>query len=57
MIDLGRFGERRQAITKADQNIWGMQMIAPGILTKGNFVWRANHSDFKKSMLDAPGVD
>ena len=47
-----------KAITKADQNIWGMQMIAPGILTKGNFLFSsgvANHSaDFKKSMLDAP---
>ncbi|MFN8494366.1 MAG: sugar ABC transporter substrate-binding protein [Caldilineaceae bacterium] len=47
-----------KAITKADQNIWGMQMIAPGILTKGNFLFSsggASHSlDFKKSMLDAP---
>lgn len=47
-----------KAITKADQNIWGMQVISPGILTKGNFLFSsggANHSaDFKKSMLDAP---
>lgn len=47
-----------QAITKPDQNIWGMQMISPWILTKGNFLFStggANHSaDVKKSMLDAP---
>ncbi|MCX6049480.1 MAG: sugar ABC transporter substrate-binding protein, partial [Chloroflexi bacterium] len=50
--------EAGKTITKADQNIWGMQMISPGILTKGNFLFSAggaNHSDdFKKSMLDAP---
>jgi len=47
-----------QAITKADQNIWGVQMISPWILTKGNFLFGAdgaNHSaDFQKSMLDTP---
>lgn len=47
-----------KTITKADQNIWGMQMISQGILSKGNFLFSAggaNHSaDFKKSMLDAP---
>lgn len=47
-----------QAITKPDQNIWGMQMISPWILTKGNFLFStggANHSaDVKKSMLDTP---
>lgn len=47
-----------QAITKPDQNIWGMQMISPWILTKGNFLFAsggANHSpDVKTSMLDAP---
>lgn len=47
-----------QAITKADQNIWGMQMISPWILTKGNFLFSsggANHTpDYKKSLLDAP---
>jgi multiple sugar transport system substrate-binding protein len=47
-----------QAITKADQNIWGMQMISPWILTKGNFLFGAdgaNHTaDFSKSLLDAP---
>lgn len=47
-----------QAITKPDQNIWGIQMISPWILTKGNFLFSsggANHSaDVKKSMLDAP---
>lgn len=47
-----------QAITKADQNIWGMQMISPWILTKGNFLFSsdgANHTaDYKQSRLDAP---
>ncbi len=47
-----------QAITKADQNIWGMQMISPAILAKGNFLFAAdgsNHTaDFQKSMLDTP---
>ncbi len=50
--------EAGKTITKADQNIWGMRMIDPGILTKGNFLFSAggaSHSaDFKKSMLDAP---
>jgi multiple sugar transport system substrate-binding protein len=47
-----------QAITQPDQNKWGMQMISPWIITKGNFLFSsggANHSaDFKKSMLDDP---
>ncbi len=47
-----------QAITKADQNIWGMQMISPWILTKGNFLFGAdgaNHTgDYQKSLLDSP---
>jgi len=47
-----------QTITKADQNIWGMQFISPGIMTKGNFLFAAdggNHTaDFSKSMLDTP---
>jgi multiple sugar transport system substrate-binding protein len=47
-----------QAITQADQNIWGMQMISPWVLTKGNFLFSsggANHTDdFSKSLLDAP---
>jgi multiple sugar transport system substrate-binding protein len=47
-----------QKITKADQNIWGMQVIDNSILFKGNFVWSAGgalHSpDFQKSMLADP---
>ena len=47
-----------QAITKADQNIWGMQMINSGILTKGNFLFSAggasHTADYSKSLLDAP---
>ncbi len=47
-----------QAITKADQNIWGMQMINSAILTKGNFLFSAggasHTADYSKSMLDAP---
>lgn len=47
-----------KAITKPDENKWGMQYISPWILTKGNFLFSAggaNHSaDFKQSLLDAP---
>jgi multiple sugar transport system substrate-binding protein len=45
-------------ITKADQNIWGMQVIDQFILYKGNFVWAAGGAihtpDFTKSMLADP---
>ncbi len=47
-----------KAITKADQNKWGMLMVPTYILAKGNFVWSAGGNihteDLKKSMLDAP---
>jgi len=48
-----------KAITKADQNKWGIQRIDPWIMTKGNFLFPAggaNHSaDLKKSLVDDPG--
>ena len=47
-----------KAITKADQNKWGMLRVDLWIMTKGNFVFSAggaNHSpDLKKSMVDSP---
>jgi len=45
-------------ITKADDNKWGMQIVDPSILLKGNFVWAAggaiHNADFSKSMLADP---
>jgi multiple sugar transport system substrate-binding protein len=50
--------EAGKAITKPDQNKWGIQLISPWILTKGNFVFAAggaNHTpDFTKSLVDSP---
>jgi multiple sugar transport system substrate-binding protein len=47
-----------KAMTKPDQNKWGMSSIPTYILFKGNFVWAAGgalHSpDFTKSMLADP---
>lgn len=47
-----------KAITKSDENKWGMQVIAPEIMTKGNFLFSANGAnhtpDYKQSMIDAP---
>ncbi|MCC6166252.1 MAG: extracellular solute-binding protein [Caldilineaceae bacterium] len=50
--------EMGKAITKPDENKWGMQVINPSIITKGNFLFSAggaNHSDdLKSSMIDSP---
>jgi multiple sugar transport system substrate-binding protein len=51
--------EMGKAITKPDENKWGMQVISPmGVFTKGNFLFSAggaNHSpDYKKSLVDSP---
>jgi multiple sugar transport system substrate-binding protein len=50
--------EAGKAIAKPDQNKWGIQLISPWILTKGNFVFAAggaNHTpDYKKSLVDSP---
>lgn len=50
--------EMGKAITKPDENKWGMQVINPAIITKGNFLFSAdgaNHSpDYRTSLIDSP---
>ena len=50
--------EMGKAISKPDENKWGMQVINPSIITKGNFLFSAggaNHTpDLRNSLVDAP---
>ncbi|HXF62713.1 MAG TPA: sugar ABC transporter substrate-binding protein, partial [Caldilineaceae bacterium] len=49
--------EMGKAITNPDENKWGMQVISPWIITKGNFLFSAggaNHTpDFRQSLVDS----
>src|SRR5690606_20897697 len=50
--------EMGKALTNPDENKWGMQVISPWIITKGNFLFSAggaNHTDdFRQSLVDSP---